>query len=213
VSRVSRVQRISERLIRAACRRLSEDTRADRCREWAAELPAILDDQSIRPSIRRAVRALIYSAGIARTTRRLSRADGRARPMRSAQWRNGAMDARPPDVAVRATVGLAVYLVLIFLVISLLRAFPDLEGWPLRLGLGLAAAFDACCIANVARADRVRYLPKWVWALICLVQTPLGGIIYLSVGRVRRVPPVPPGSVPPRSIPPGSMPPRSAFRR
>jgi hypothetical protein len=123
------------------------------------------------------------------------------------------MDARPPDVAVRATVGLAVYLVLIFLVISLLRAFPALEGWPLRLGLGLAAAFDVCCIANVARADRVRYLPKWVWALICLVQTPLGGIIYLSVGRIGRVPPIPPGSVPPRSVPPRSVPPRSAFRR
>ncbi len=119
------------------------------------------------------------------------------------------MDARPPDVAVRATVGLAVYLVLVFLVISLLRAFPDLDGWPLRLGLGLAAAFDAVCIANVVRADHVRYLPKWVWALICLVQTPLGGIIYLSVGRVGRVPPIPPGSVPPGSVPPGSVPPRS----
>jgi hypothetical protein len=65
VSRAPRVQRICERLIGAACSRLPEDMRAERCREWAAELPAILHDQSIRLGPRRAVRALTYSAGIA----------------------------------------------------------------------------------------------------------------------------------------------------
>jgi hypothetical protein len=173
--------------------------RAERCREWAAELPAILDDQSIRPGLRRAVRALIYSAGIARTARQLSRAGGGARPVRTSQWRNGAIRARPPDVAVRASVGVASWLLLIFVLIFLGHAFPHLAGWLLTLGLGLAAGFDALCLADVARAGQVRYLPKWAWALICLAQTPLGGIIYLSIGRLSRARPVPPGSGPPGS--------------
>jgi hypothetical protein len=173
--------------------------RTERCREWASELPAILDDQSIRPGLRRAVRALTYSAGIARTTRRLSQAGGRARPVRTSQWRNGAVRARPPDVAVRATVGLVTWLLLVFLLILLGRAFPHLPGWLLMLGLGLAAGFDALCLADIARAGQVRYLPKWAWALICLAQTPLGGIIYLSIGRLGRARPVPPGSGPPGS--------------
>jgi hypothetical protein len=197
VSRAPRVQRICERLIGAACRRLPEDMRAERCREWAAELPAILDDQSIRPGLRRAVRALTYSAGIARTTRRLSRAAGGARPVRTPQWRDGAVRVRPPDVAIRAAVGLVIWLLLIFLVIALGRAFPHPHGWPswpLRLGLGLAAGFDALCLADIARAGQVRYLPKWAWALICLAQTPLGGILYLSIGHLGRARPVPPGS-------------------
>jgi hypothetical protein len=199
VSRARRVQRISERFIRAACRRLPEDMRAERCREWAAELPAILDDQSIRPGLRRAVRALAYSAGIARTTGQLSRAGGGARPARTSHWRNGAIRVRPPDVAIRATVGLVIWLLLVFLVILLGRAFPHLLGWPLTLGLGLAAGFDALCLADIARAGQVRYLPKWAWALICLAQTPGGGIIYLSIGRLGRARPVLPGSGPPGS--------------
>ena len=199
MSPAPRVQRICERLIRAACRRLPEDIRAERCREWAAELPAILDDQSIRPGLRRAVRALTYSAGIAWSTRQLSRAGGGARPVRTSQWRNGAIRVRPSDVAVRATVGVAIWLLLIFLLISLGSAFPHLPGWLLMLGLGLAAGFDALCLADIARAGQVRYLPKWAWALICLAQTPLGGIIYLSIGRVGRARPVPSGSGPPGS--------------
>ena len=171
--------------------------RAERCREWAAELPAILDDQNIRPGLRRAVRALTYSAGIARTTRRLTRAGGGARPAATSQWRNGAVRVRPPDVAIRAAAGLVIWLLVIFLVIALGRAFPHPHGWPswpLRLGLGLAAGFDALCLADIARAGQVRYLPKWAWALICLAQTPLGGILYLSIGHLGRARPAPPGS-------------------
>jgi len=201
VSGAPLTQRICERFIRAACRRLPEDMRAERCREWAAELPAILDDPSIRPGLRRAVRALTFSAGIARTTRRLSRSRRGARPARASQWRDGAMRARPADVAVRATVGVAIWLVLVFIAIALGRAFPHLPGWLLPAGLVLAAGFDAFCLADIARAGQVRYLPKWAWALICLAQTPLGGILYLSIGRVGRARTVPPGSAPPGSAP------------
>ncbi|MEC3917733.1 hypothetical protein [Nocardia sp. CDC160] len=43
-------------------------------------------------------------------------------------------------------------------------------------------AFVGFCWYDLSRA-RVKYLPKWVWAIICLISIPLGGIIYLVVGR------------------------------
>jgi len=66
-------------------------------------------------------------------------------------------------------------------------------GWPIITGLALAAGFDALCLADIARASQVRYLPKWAWALICLAQTPGGGIAYLCVGRVGRARSASPG--------------------
>ena len=51
------------------------------------------------------------------------------------------------------------------------------------LAVGLAVAWEVFCLRDLARADRVRYLPKWGWALVCLISIPWGGIIYLIVGR------------------------------
>jgi ABC-2 type transport system ATP-binding protein len=47
----------------------------------------------------------------------------------------------------------------------------------------LAVGFAVVCLLDVLRAERVRYLPKWAWAIICVVSIPLGGIVYLTVGR------------------------------
>jgi hypothetical protein len=44
---------------------------------------------------------------------------------------------------------------------------------------------------------QARYLPKWAWVLICLIQNPLGGIMYLSIGHIGRPRPVPPGDAKP----------------
>jgi hypothetical protein len=63
-------------LIRQACRRLPEDIGDERCREWAAELAAILDDPEIRLPLVRAARALGFGVGICTSARTLSRADG-----------------------------------------------------------------------------------------------------------------------------------------
>jgi Phospholipase_D-nuclease N-terminal len=49
----------------------------------------------------------------------------------------------------------------------------------------LCVAFVAYCLVDLARHD-VRYLPKWAWALICLASIPVGGIVYLIVGRDHR---------------------------
>jgi hypothetical protein len=60
--------RLGEYLVSRACRRLPPDIREERCREWAAELPAILHDPQIRPAPRRAVRMLGYAADTVRGT-------------------------------------------------------------------------------------------------------------------------------------------------
>jgi Phospholipase_D-nuclease N-terminal len=55
------------------------------------------------------------------------------------------------------------------------------------LVIGMAAVlvigFDGFCLYDLARARAVRVLPKWVWAIICLISFPFGGIIYLTLGR------------------------------
>jgi Phospholipase_D-nuclease N-terminal len=47
----------------------------------------------------------------------------------------------------------------------------------------VAAAFAIYCLVDIVRRPAVRYLPRWAWGLICCVSIPLGGIIYLTVGR------------------------------
>jgi hypothetical protein len=178
MSGIPHVQRIAERLIRASCRRLPGELRAERCREWSAELTAILHDETIRSGLIRAVRALSYSVGVSTATRRLSR---------------GAIHVRPGNLAVRATIGLVAWLLTVALAGALLRAFPP-HGWAIVISLVPAIAFAVFCLADVARADAVRYLPKWAWALICVAQIPSGGIAYLSVGRIGRARPASPGS-------------------
>ena len=46
----------------------------------------------------------------------------------------------------------------------------------------LALGFVGWCWRDIVR-NEVRYLPKWLWGVICLVSIPLGGIVYLLVGR------------------------------
>ena len=58
--------RLGEYLLRRACQRLPPDIRQERYREWAAELPAILQDPQIRHAPRRAVRMLAYAADTVR---------------------------------------------------------------------------------------------------------------------------------------------------
>jgi hypothetical protein len=198
VSRAPRVQRLAEWLIRTACRRLPADVRAERCREWAAELPAILDDQSIRPPWLRALRALSFCVGISRTTRQLSRsARAGARRTRNSHWRTGALPNQSSNIAVRAILGFLIWLVIVLGVIALVRARPGSPGWTIMLLLPLAAGFDAYCLVDIARAAQVRYLPKWAWVLICLAQSPAGGIAYLSIGHIGRARPAPPGETKP----------------
>lgn len=45
------------------------------------------------------------------------------------------------------------------------------------------AAFVLYCWWDIWHQESVNHLPKWLWAIICLVSIPLGGILYLLVGR------------------------------
>jgi hypothetical protein len=49
----------------------------------------------------------------------------------------------------------------------------------------VGAGFVIFCLVDLARAHEVRYLPKWAWAVVCVISVPLGGIVYLLVGRPR----------------------------
>ncbi len=51
--------------------------------------------------------------------------------------------------------------------------------------LVLAAAFVAYCLFDLSRSE-VRHMPKWAWAIVCIVSVPLGGIVYLLAGREPR---------------------------
>ena len=48
----------------------------------------------------------------------------------------------------------------------------------------LMLAFVGYCLVDLARHE-VRYLPKWAWAVICLISIPFGALVYLLVGRKR----------------------------
>jgi hypothetical protein len=49
----------------------------------------------------------------------------------------------------------------------------------------LGVAFVGYCLFDLSRTE-VRHLPKWAWALICVISIPLGGVVYLLIGREHR---------------------------
>jgi hypothetical protein len=46
----------------------------------------------------------------------------------------------------------------------------------------VSVGFVTYCLVDLSR-NEVRHLPKWLWAIVCIVSVPLGGILYLLVGR------------------------------
>lgn len=51
-------------------------------------------------------------------------------------------------------------------------------------GLAVAVCWMALWVIELSRADEVRLLPRWAWALLCMFCIPAGAIAYLIVGRV-----------------------------
>lgn len=47
----------------------------------------------------------------------------------------------------------------------------------------LVALWEFYCLTTLAHTDRVRFLPRWLWAVLCLAQIPLGGVLFLLIGR------------------------------
>lgn len=50
--------------------------------------------------------------------------------------------------------------------------------------VGLVAGWEFFCLRDLAQAESVRVLPRWAWAVACIIQIPFGGILYLLIGRV-----------------------------
>jgi len=82
VTRTAGGQRLAQYLIRRASRRLPEDAREECYQEWAAELPAILEDPGVPLALLRTARALSYAAGTLTSARLLLPADYRTRRFR-----------------------------------------------------------------------------------------------------------------------------------
>ncbi|MEV8253078.1 PLD nuclease N-terminal domain-containing protein [Rhodoglobus sp. NPDC076762] len=57
---------------------------------------------------------------------------------------------------------------------------------PLAPVVVLAALLIGWSLVDIARRPTVNHLPKWAWALIVLLVTPLGPILYLVMGREKR---------------------------
>lgn len=51
--------------------------------------------------------------------------------------------------------------------------------------LVVVVGFDLFCVVDIARAKKAAYLPRWAWAILCVIISPLAGIVYLAVGRSR----------------------------
>ena len=54
----------------------------------------------------------------------------------------------------------------------------------LLAAVALFVGWEVLCLGEVVRADQVRFLPRWAWAVACLIFIPFGGILYLLAGRV-----------------------------
>jgi uncharacterized membrane protein len=59
-----------------------------------------------------------------------------------------------------------------------------LAGLAFTAGLLVAAGWVALWVYVLSREGEVRFLPRWVWALLCVLCVPTGAIAYLIFGRV-----------------------------
>jgi intergrase/recombinase len=46
----------------------------------------------------------------------------------------------------------------------------------------LLIAWVVFALYDLSRSE-VKYLPKWLWAVIIVVSIPLGGVVYFLIGR------------------------------
>ena len=59
------------------------------------------------------------------------------------------------------------------------------------LGVLLVVAFDVFCLLRLAAADTAHVLPRFVWAVLIVGTSPLGGLVYLLAQRLRKRSPEP----------------------
>ena len=58
-------------------------------------------------------------------------------------------------------------------------------GWALAPLVLLALGFVVWVVVDIVRSESVQHLPKWAWVVLSMISIPVGGIVYLLVGRDR----------------------------
>ncbi|MGH3254347.1 MAG: PLDc N-terminal domain-containing protein [Streptosporangiaceae bacterium] len=59
------------------------------------------------------------------------------------------------------------------------------------LGVLLVVAFDVFCLLRLGTSDDAHFVPRFVWAVLIVCTSPLGGLIYLLARRLRKRSPEP----------------------
>jgi hypothetical protein len=59
------------------------------------------------------------------------------------------------------------------------------------LGVLLVVVFDVFCLLRLATADTAHFLPKFVWAVLIVCTSPIGGLVYLLAQRQSKRSPEP----------------------
>jgi hypothetical protein len=52
------------------------------------------------------------------------------------------------------------------------------------LGVLLVVVFDIFCLRHLGKADTAHFLPKFVWAVLVVCASPVGGLVYLLAQRL-----------------------------
>ena len=52
------------------------------------------------------------------------------------------------------------------------------------LGVLLVVVFDVFCLLHLGKADTAHFLPKFVWAVLVVCTSPIGGLVYLLAQRL-----------------------------
>jgi hypothetical protein len=60
------------------------------------------------------------------------------------------------------------------------------------LGVLLVVVFDVFCLLRLGTADTAHFVPKFVWAVLIVCISPIGGLVYLLAQRLRKRPSEPP---------------------
>jgi hypothetical protein len=135
--------RTGEFLVRRAARHLPATARAERYREWAAELPVILGDPEIKPAAARAARMLWFAADTLRgavlgpgPARHRGAHRGRGTPAQDARWLGVGVALLTGLAVLLAGLASIVYYDIVICSASLAGYVSSLVGWSLA---GLAS--------------------------------------------------------------------------
>jgi hypothetical protein len=59
------------------------------------------------------------------------------------------------------------------------------------LGVLLVVVFDGFCLLRLGTANTAHFVPRFVWAVLIVGTSPIGGLVYLLAQRLRRRSPEP----------------------